>query len=129
MEPVRTKLRTQRARALRANMTLEERRVWSHLRGRKLEGFKFRRQHPIGEYIVDFYCPAARLVIELDGYSHTFRNQVDYDEARDRWLKSQGCKVLRFSADQDEHEFIQRVVATIYQTLSEVQIPGPPPAR
>jgi very-short-patch-repair endonuclease len=110
-------------------MTLDERRVWSHLRGRKLEGFKFRRQHPIGEYVVDFYCPAARLVIELDGYSHTFEKQVDYDEARDRWLKSQGCRVLRFSADEGDHEFIERVVATIYQTLAEVPALGPPPAR
>lgn len=110
-------------------MTLEERRVWSHLRGRKLEGFKFRRQHPIGDYIVDFYCPAARLVIELDGYSHSFEKQVDYDEARDLWLKSQGCKVLRFSADQDDREFLQRVVATIYGALTEVPASGPPPAR
>jgi very-short-patch-repair endonuclease len=126
---VRTKLRTQRARALRNNTTLTERRLWAHLRGRKLEGFKFRRQHPIGEYIVDFYCPAAHLVIELDGYTHTFEKQVDYDEARDRWLKSQGCNVLRFSADYEEHEFMERVVATIYQALTEVPTSGPPPAR
>jgi very-short-patch-repair endonuclease len=66
-------------------------------------------------------------VIELDGYSHTFDQQVDYDQARDRWLKSQGCKILRFSADQDERDFTDRVVATIYRELTEVPAPGPHP--
>ena len=126
---VRNKLRTKRARALRNNMTGTERRLWAHLRGRRLEGWKFRRQHPIGEYIVDFYCPAARLVIELDGYSHSFDQQIAYDEARQRWLEFQDYKVLRFASDYGEQHFIERVVETIYQALTAVPASGPPPAR
>jgi very-short-patch-repair endonuclease len=108
-------------------MTGTERRLWTHLRGRKLEGWKFRRQHPIGEYIVDFYCPAARLVIELDGSSHDSDQQERYDQARQRWLESQGCKVLRFSADHREPYFMEGVVETIYQTLTTMPTSGPPP--
>jgi very-short-patch-repair endonuclease len=73
---MRFKRRTMLARALRNNMTGTEQQLWSRLRGRKLEGWKFRRQHPIGEYIVDCVCPSARLVVELDGYSHGFDTQA-----------------------------------------------------
>ena len=110
-------------------MTGTEQRLWAHLRGRKVEGWKFRRQHPIGEYIVDFACPAARLVVELDGYSHGFESQVNYDESRQRWLESQGYKVLRFSGDYLEQHFLESVVETIYQELASMPTTGPPPAR
>jgi very-short-patch-repair endonuclease len=117
------------ARALRNNMTGTEQRLWAHLRGRKLEGWKFRRQHPIGEYIVDFACPAARLVIELDGYSHGFDDQLNYDASRQRWLQSQGYKVLRFSGDYLQPEFIESVVGAIHLELTSNPSLGPPPAR
>jgi very-short-patch-repair endonuclease len=110
-------------------MTGTERRLWTRLRGRRLEGWKFRRQHPVGEYIVDFYCPAARLVIEMDGSSHDSDQQERYDRARQRWLESQGYKVLRFASDYGEQHFIDRVVATIYQAVTAVPASGPPPAR
>jgi very-short-patch-repair endonuclease len=72
----------ERARSLRANQTESERRLWGELRGRRLGGWKWRRQAPIGPFIVDFYCPAARLVVELDGSQHL--DQTDYDERRTR---------------------------------------------
>ncbi|HEY9216433.1 MAG TPA: endonuclease domain-containing protein, partial [Phenylobacterium sp.] len=83
-----------RARALRANATDAERILWSALRGNKLGGWKWRRQAPIGPFIVDFYCHAARLVVELDGGQHA--DQGGYDAARTRRLEAQGLRVLRF---------------------------------
>ena len=78
-------------------MTILESLVWSALRGRKLDGYKFKRQAPIGPYIADFYCPAARLVVEIDGPNHDKR--VAADEARTRHLEARGCRVIRFRAD------------------------------
>jgi very-short-patch-repair endonuclease len=85
--------RTQRARELRRAMTPTEKRLWSHLRGRRFTGFKFRRQTPIAGYIADFYCAQARLIIELDGESHVGRE--DHDENRRQAIEARGFKVLR----------------------------------
>ncbi|MEO6361557.1 MAG: endonuclease domain-containing protein [Sphingomicrobium sp.] len=85
------------ARALRRDMTLPEGLLWQALRQRP-DGFKFRRQHPIGRYIVDFYCPAARLVIEVDGQVHSMGDRPERDLKRDVWLEAQGLRVLRFAA-------------------------------
>ncbi len=89
-----TDLKTQRARQLRNNMTDAERHLWQYLRNKQLNGHKFRRQFPIGNYIVDFICLDARLIIELDGGQHV-ENQT-YDQTRDQWLKDQGFRILRF---------------------------------
>jgi len=80
----------QRAQHLRANMTGVETRMWWRLRARQL-GVKFRRQHPIGPYIVDFACCRAKLVVEIDGDMH----EKAYDIRRDRWLESLGWRVMR----------------------------------
>jgi very-short-patch-repair endonuclease len=81
------------ARRLRKKATPSEQLLWKHLRRKQLP-FKFRRQQPMAPYIVDFFCPAARLVIELDGESHIGRE--DYDYRREQFLKRQGLTVLRF---------------------------------
>jgi len=86
-----------RARGLRREMTLPEGVLWQVLRKRPA-GMKFRRQHPIGRCIVDLYCPAARLVVEVDGEAHSMGNHPQRDEGRDAWLKQQGLRVVRFSA-------------------------------
>jgi very-short-patch-repair endonuclease len=83
----------ERARKLRQFSTDAERRMWSALRNRRLERFKFRRQHPIGDYIADFACTEYRLVIELDGGQHADNPE---DMRRTAWLESQGWKVVRF---------------------------------
>lgn len=80
-------------KTLRKLATPQEIILWSRLR-RKEIGYKFRRQHSIGKYIVDFYCPAKKLVIELDGYQH--KENQDYDKERSRFLKDFDIKVLRF---------------------------------
>jgi len=82
-----------RARQLRQDATLAEKAFWRHLRGGHGTGLRFRRQHPIGPYIVDFFCSAAKLVIELDSWSHD--DQIEYDLVRERFLISQGYSVLR----------------------------------
>jgi very-short-patch-repair endonuclease len=84
----------QRAREMRREPTEPERRLWQKVRRKQLDGYKFRRQHPIGRFILDFYCHEARLVVELDGESHAF--QEEYDAARTEWLEAQGLRVLRF---------------------------------
>jgi len=100
-----------RARALRRDMTLPEGMLWQALRHRP-ENLKFRRQHPIGRCIVDFYCPAARLVIEADGENHSMGDNPQRDVRRDQWLRSQGLSVLRFSA-ADVMSDLQSVVTAI----------------
>lgn len=84
-----------RARELRQPQTPVETRPWAHLRNRQLGGFKVRRQHPIDRFIVDFYCAACRLIIEIDGDSHA--DQVEYDLARTEWLNDRGYDVIRFA--------------------------------
>ncbi len=129
MQTVRYRpVQTKRARALRKDMTFTEVRLWLKLRGRQLNGWKFRRQHPIGEYIVDFYCPDARLVIELNGSTHQFEEQFDYDQRRKRWLESQGYTVLTFAAYYPEQDYLEGVWDAIEYELSNVPIPGSPPA-
>jgi very-short-patch-repair endonuclease len=87
---------SRRARTLRANQTACERRLWSVLRAKRLEGLKFRRQVPIGPYTVDFLCLRHRLVIEADGPFHV----AEQDAKRDAFLRSQGFRVLRFTNSQ-----------------------------
>ena len=103
-----------RARALRREMTLPEGMLWRVLRDRP-EGFKFRRQHPIGRCIVDFYCPAAKLVIEIDGTAHAMGTNPERDTRRDAWLASQGLEVIRFAAG-DVMNDLQSVVTAIVRT-------------
>ena len=83
-----------RARELRQPQTPAEQKLWAVLRGNNLNGLKFRRQHPIGRFIVDFYCAEVKLVIEVDGESHD--HQVEYDALRTAWLEENGDRVVRF---------------------------------
>jgi very-short-patch-repair endonuclease len=90
-------LTKQRVRELRSNATEPERILWAALRGRNVGGLKFRRQHPIEPYIVDFYCAEARLIVELDGESHN--DQVEYDLARVEFLRRLGLTIFRVTND------------------------------
>src|SRR5580704_17201246 len=87
----------ERARALRRDQTDAEGRLWGELRNRRRGGWKWPRQAPIGSFIADFYCPAAQLVVELDGSQHL--DQVDYDARRTGYLERLGLKVLRFGSE------------------------------
>ena len=92
-------------------MTLPEGLLWQVLRSRP-EGLKFRRQHPFGRCIVDFYCPAAKLAIEIDGISHDMGDRPDRDRRRDTWLRGKGLRVLRFAAS-DVIKDLESVVTAI----------------
>jgi very-short-patch-repair endonuclease len=85
------------ARQFRADATDAERRLWALLRRKQIAGLRFRRQHPIGPYIVDFCCSAAKLIVELDGSQHGEPRNIAYDAARDKWLTARGYRVLRFA--------------------------------
>ena len=100
-----------------------ERRIWSHLRGRQVDGWKFRRQHPIGPYFVDFYCPAAKLVIEFNGLSHDDDQQWAYDERRQAWLEAQGYRVLNLNYET-EGEQLDDLVAAICGHLERLEADG-----
>ena len=93
-----------RAAGMRRALTPPEARLWTCLKGGGLEGLKFRRQHPVGPYILDFYCHAARLAVEVDGAAHDEADQLAHDERRTAWLKAQGIEVLRIrSTDVRDH--------------------------
>ena len=101
-----------RARELRQPQTRAEAKCWARLRNRQLGSFKFRRQHPIGCFVVDFYCAAARLAIEIDGDSHA--DQADYDLARTEWLNEGGYHVIRFT-NRDVFSQMEAVLETIWR--------------
>ena len=86
----------QRSRQLRENMTDAEKHLWARIRMKQLKGYQFYRQKPIGDYIVDFFCTRAKLVIEVDGGQHFPDETAQYDKIRDEYMRSLGLKVLRF---------------------------------
>ncbi len=108
-----------RARELRKNQTPAEQKLWAWLCKRQADGFKFRRQHPIGAYILDFYCPRARLAVEVDGAIHA--NQVAYDAERSAYLEARGLKVIRFTNDDVVHNLgavFERIIEVCRQQIS-----------
>jgi hypothetical protein len=106
----------QAARHLRQNLTPAEVILWEALRGRQLRGLKFRCQHPIGRFVVDFYCPSLKLIIEIDGGIHA--QQQDYDQARTDQFQDFGYSVLRFTND----EVINDLPKVLNQIIQAVQI-------
>ena len=88
-----------RAKRLRRPMTPQEIGLWLRVKNRQLGGFKFRRQHPIGPYILDFYCAQARLAVEIDGRTHWSQEQAAHDARRDAYFRAMGIKTLRLNAE------------------------------
>jgi primosomal protein N' (replication factor Y) len=118
MSTMRSGANTRFARGLRKQMTDAELRLRFHLRRRQMAGFRFRKQHPIGPYVVDFICVEASLVIEVDGSEHL---DCARDAERDEWLRTQGFRLLRFWND-DVLLRTDRVLATILDSLSSSTI-------
>src|SRR3990167_23737 len=108
-------------RVLRRNMTDAEQALWRRLRGCQVKGCKFRRQHPFGDYILDFVCLEAKFVIEVDGGQH---NESDRDSARDQALMNAGFRVMRFWNNQVLDE-LESVVEAIWLELETL---APPPS-
>ena len=119
---------TYTARKLRKEMTLPEGMLWKRLRG-KQAGMKFRAQHPIGRYIVDFYCSAARLVVEVDGMAHDNPDRAERDRIRDLYLIENGYDVLHLAAADILRDVDGAVDAVVARAASPLHRPsdGPPP--
>jgi very-short-patch-repair endonuclease len=115
MLPYNKKLKVY-ARGQRKNMTNTERLLWSKIRRKQLKGYQFYRQRIIGNYIVDFYCPKRKLIIELDGSQHYGEEGIKKDKRRDAYLKNIGLKILRFS-DREVFENLNGVLERIYGDL------------
>jgi very-short-patch-repair endonuclease len=103
------------ARELRQPQTPAETTLWRHLRNRNLE-YKFRRQHPIESFIIDFYCAKAKLLIEVDGETHFQKAQIEYDQARTEYLERLGYKVIRFTNDDIRYN-LNAVIARIIEQV------------
>lgn len=108
------------AKELRRNMTDAEVILWSHLKA-GIDGLKFRRQHPIGIYIADFYCHKIKLIIEVDGSIHGKKEVKEYDERRENDLKSWGYNIIRFSNQQvlQQRELVLTEINSVVEVLNK----------
>jgi very-short-patch-repair endonuclease len=124
----RTPTKTEKARRLRGEPTLVETRLWSKLRGGQIDGHSFRRQHPAGAYVLDFYCPELRLAIELDGGQHNFDRHALSDRRRDNWLAERGVRTIRFwNVDvlQNLSGVLDGIAATAAELAANQKTPPP----
>jgi len=104
------------ARNLRKRQTDAENLLWRHIRYKQLLGMRFRRQHPIGNFIVDFVCLDQKLIIELDGDQHGFPGEKNQDQERDSWLQKEGFKLLRFW-NNEVLQNLEGVIDTIIENI------------
>jgi len=112
----------QRRQALRRNQTEAERAFWSEVRNSQFFGIRFFRQYSIGPYILDFYCPAMRLAVEIDGGQHLQSENLEYDEARSEYLQAQGIDVIRFW----NHEVLHNMRGVLIKLSEAVTPPALP---
>ena len=116
------------ARRLRRSLSLPEVMLWQRLKGSP-QGLRFRKQHPVDPYVVDFYCAAARLIIEIDGIVHDMGDKPKRDEARERFLESKGYSVIRIAAKDimiDANAVADSILVLVMNPLHQVSL-GPPP--
>ena len=106
------------ARNLRMNETEAEKLLWAYISKKKVNGLRFRRQHPVLYFIADFFCPKAKLIIEVDGGVHKLPSQYEYDKNRDKELAAYGLKVIRFTNDEVFND-IDMVIEKIIQASSK----------
>lgn len=108
-----------KAKALRKDGTQAEKILWAKLRNNQLKGYKFRRQHPIGLYIVDFYCHQLNLVIEIDGDYHNIQEQIEKDKERTQNLETDGLQLIRFT-NKDVMENLEKIISEIMIKTEEI---------
>jgi len=114
----------ERAKILRKNPTPSEKMLWEEFRSNKLLGLRFKAQHPIDQFIVDFYCHQLKLVIELDGGIHLNRDQKEYDQGRTYELNQFGIKILRFRSEEVENNlniFLEKIKSECNHALSPLE--------
>jgi very-short-patch-repair endonuclease len=123
---VSASIRRAAAKKLRANTTPHERILWRALRELPTDGTHFRRQAPIGPYIVDFFCPAKRLIIELDGGQHNEDETAHRDRERQEWLENEGYRVVRFwnsEVTADLEAVLERIYVELYGAREAEAVP------
>ena len=108
------------ARELRQEETEAEKALWEALRGKRLNGLKFRRQHPYEHFILDFFCVEHQLVVELDGSVHDLPDQAEYDEERAKFLTEHGLKIVRFKNDE-----VEKNLRDVLRKIIDVTKPHP----
>ena len=108
------------ARNLRKNSTIQERRLWNLLKNRQFHNLKFKRQQPVGDYIVDFICKEAKIIIEIDGGQHNELENIEYDKTRTEYLNTLGYKVIRFW-NNEIYENIEGVVLRLKEEINPHQ--------
>ena len=115
------------ARKLRKQMTEAERKLWQILRGRRLRGYRFRKQVPLEKYVVDFLCHEARIIIELDGGQHNKAKEAIYDQQRTKWLNEQGYLVQRFWNNEvlQQIETVSGVILDLCTKRTPPSFPSP----
>jgi very-short-patch-repair endonuclease len=117
-----------RRRSLRNDPTRAEKEMWQGLRKRRSDGYKFRRQHSIGPFIADFYCPVYRLVVEVDGDTHSLPGQPEYDANRTAFMQSNGIVVIRFTNEEVLYSVdlcVNKIMALI-EDLKRARVEPPP---
>ncbi|MBI1800760.1 MAG: endonuclease domain-containing protein [Chloroflexi bacterium] len=112
------------ARGLRRKPTTAEENLWAALRGRQVAGMKFRRQHPLGSFVLDLFCVEAQLAVEIDGGVHADPRQAARDAARSEWLAERGIRVLRF-----RNEEVEQDLAGVLRKIAGPHPPAPSPNR
>ena len=108
------------ARNLRKNSTIQERRLWNLLKNRQFHNLKFKRQQPLGDYIVDFICKEAKIIIEIDGGQHNEPENIEYDKTRTEYLNTLEYKVIRFW-NNEIYENIEGVVLRLKEEINPHQ--------
>ena len=117
----------ERARAMRSALTPPELKLWVALKGQGL-GVRFRRQHPIGPYILDFYCAKVKLAVEVDGDGHDDPDRIAHDGRRTAWLEGRGVRVLRLQA-RSVRDHLPEVLNAIAAAVRSADTGSPPPSR
>ncbi len=121
-----------RAKAFRRMLTPPEARLWERLRAGRLNGLKFRRQHPVGPFILDFFHAETRLAIEVDGGMHNSEAQIAHDRRRTAWLGERGIRVIRLRAEDVRDrldEVIDFILSVVRDRRAAGQVASPPPGR
>ena len=109
----------EKRRGLRSGMPPAEALVWSKIRNKQVLGHKFRRQYGVGPYVIDFYCPALKLAVEIDGDSHFVAEAIENDQRRQGFIESFGIRFLRFTNDEVNKE-LEAVLENLYKTVEEL---------
>jgi very-short-patch-repair endonuclease len=113
----------EKRRELRKNQTPEELIFWAHVKNRKFHGYKFRRQYSIGNYVVDFYCPELKLVVEIDGGQHYEENRIEHDKFRTKFFNDAGMKVRRYT-NLDIKNNLESALDDLLDFCNNNKIPG-----